>query len=119
MSKKEIEELRSLVLGERRGERGPFSSGLRARLQTFLKAKLREGESLKRVGEELGLSKATVHYWKSRWSEPSESPAKLRCVKVVSEKPVHGRKVTILGPAGTRVEDLSLDDVAALWRKLS
>lgn len=118
MSKKEIEELRSLVLSERSGERGPFSSGLRARLQTFLKAKLREGESLKRVGEELGLSKATVHYWRSRWSEENKDTAKLRRVKVVSEKAVSGRTVTLHGPAGTRIEGLGLDDVAALWRKL-
>ena len=119
MSKKEVEELRSLVLSERRGERGPFSSGLRARLHAFLKAKLREGESLKEVGAELGLSKATVHYWRSRWSEEAQGAAKLRRVKVVSEKPVSGRRVTLHGPAGTRIEDLDLDDVAALWRKLS
>ena len=119
MSKKEIEELRSLVLSERRGERGPFSIALRARLHAFLKAKLREGESLKEVGAELGLSKATVHYWKSRWSEENKDTAKLRRVKVVSERTSPGMKVTMHGPAGTRIEDLGLDDVAALWRKLS
>jgi hypothetical protein len=119
MSKKEIEELRSLVLSERGEKKGPFSGALRDRLNTFLRAKVREGESLQKVGAALGLSSHTVQYWKSRWSERDEGPAKLRRVKVLAERPVSGRKVTMHGPAGTRIEDLDLDEAAALWRKLS
>lgn len=119
MSKKDIEQLRALVLSERRAKRGPFSTTLRERLNTFLKARAREGESLKSVGEQLGLSNATVQYWKARWSERAERAPKLRRVTVVAEKSPSEKEVTMHGPAGTRVEDLTLDEVASLWRKLS
>lgn len=63
MSKDEIEELRALVLSERLGKRGPFSGALRERLHEFLKAQSRAGASLNKLGAELGLSHATVHYY--------------------------------------------------------
>lgn len=80
MSKKEIEELQSLVLSERSEKKGPFSGALRDRLNTFLRARAREGESLQKVGAVLGLNSHTVQHWKSRGGE---SAAKLRGVKVV------------------------------------
>ncbi len=119
MSNKDIEQLRALILSERRENKGPFSKGLRERLNNFLKARFQEGEPLKRVGAQLGLSHATVQYWKARWGEQNKPGAKLRRVEVVSEEAVASRTVTLQGPAGTRIDGLSLDEVAALWRKLS
>lgn len=119
MSDQEIEELKALVLSDRKARRGPFSREVRERVQGFLKSKWRSGAQLKQLGQELGLSAHTVQYWRSRWGEGVENKAKLRRVKVASEKPVVSEAVTMHGPAGTRIDGLSLDDAAALWRKLS
>lgn len=118
MSNKEIEQLRAMVLSERSERKGPFSKALRERLNAFLNERYRAGESLKKVGDQLGLSKATVQYWRARWGERVEKKAKLRRVKVVTEKPATTKVVTLHGPAGTRVDGLNLDEVAAVWRKL-
>ena len=119
MSDQEIEELRALILSERGDKKGPFPKGLRERLNGFLKAKWQQGASLKRVAGQLGLSDHTVQYWRTRWGERGKADAKLRRVEVVSEKPGKlAKTVTIHGPAGTRVEGLSLDEVASLWSKL-
>ena len=120
MSDQEVEELRALILSERGKKKGPFPKALRARLNGFLKGKWQQGASLKRVGEQLGLSGPTVQYWRARWGEQDKKGAKLRRVEVTSEKvPAPKKSVTVHGPAGTRVDGLSLDDVATLWSKLS
>ena len=118
MSDQEIEELKALVLTDRKERRGPFSKQVRERVQGYLKKKWRSGVSLKRVGQELGLSDHTVQYWRARWSERGEEGAKLRRVEVVAESAPSARVVTVHGPAGTRVDGLSLDEVTTLWRKL-
>ena len=120
MSNEEIKELRSLILSERGEKKGPFSSALRNRLDEFLKSKWHEGQSLKTLAEQLGLSGHTVQYWRSRWGEPKKSGSQLRRVEVIAERRSAPRKaVTMHGPAGTRIEGLSLDDAAELWRRLS
>ena len=121
MSDQETEELRALILRERGEKKGPFPKALRERFNGFLRSKWRAGVPLKRVGQELGLSSHTVDYWRARWGERDKDEAKLRRVEVVKEKPLARAKsrVTMHGPAGTRIEDLNLDDAAALWSKLS
>lgn len=119
MSDREIEALRVLVASDRRGKRGRYSPEVRKRLEAYLKKAWRSGTSLKRAGESLGLSGATVAFWKARWSERAERAPKLRRVTVVAEKASSEKTVTMHGPAGTRIEGLTLDEVAALWRKLS
>jgi len=121
VSDQEIEELKALVVSDRRRRRGPFSKEVRQRVEAYLKEKWRSGMSLKRLGEEIGVSGHTVTFWRARWGERDEAQPKLRRVEVVSEKPRKPAKtsVTMHGPAGTRIEGLNLDDAAALWRKLS
>ena len=123
MSDQEIEELRALILSEREGKKGPFPKALRERLNGFLKSKWQQGVPLKRVGQELGLSAHTVDYWRARWGERKRVSSKLRRVEVVSEKPKKPKRaessVTMHGPAGTRINGLSLDEAAALWSKLT
>lgn len=119
MSDQEIDSLRALILSDRRKRRGPFSQDVRERVQGYLKKKWRSGVSLKHLGEQLGLNDHTVQFWRSHWGERDESEAKLRRVQVVSEKVETGSEVTMHGPAGTRIDGLTLDAVATLWRKLS
>jgi hypothetical protein len=123
MSDQEIKELRALVLSDRRSSRGPFSQEVRERVQGFLKEKWQSGEKLKHIGQQLGLSHHTVQYWSSHWSERDAVAPKMRRVEVVSERTTAREKknstVSMHGPAGTRIDGLSLEEVATLWRKLS
>lgn len=118
MSDKEIEELRALVRSDRRTRKGPFSIETRQRLQAFLKRRWQAGESLASLGQQLGLSDHTLQYWRSHWGERPKRGMQLRRVEVIAERPLTG-KVTLHGPAGTRIENISLDEVTELWRKLS
>jgi transposase-like protein len=90
-------------------------------VEGLLKEKWRAGSSLNRLGEELGISGHTVSFWRARWGEREAASPKLRRVEVVKEKAKTPRaaRVTMHGPAGTRIEGLNLDEVAALWSKLS
>jgi len=121
MSDQEVEEMKALILSDRKARRGPFSREVRERVQGYLKEKWRSGRSLKVLGTELGLSDHTVQYWRARWGEREEAQPKLRRVKVVKEKRQAWTKsrVTMHGPCGTRIEGLHLDEVAALLRRLS
>jgi hypothetical protein len=119
MSDKEIEELRALIRSDRRARRGPFSSELRERLSVFLRSRWQRGESLQKLAKELGLSDHTVQYWRSRWGERGEPRARLRRIEIVAERPIFEARLTMHGPKGTRIEDLSFDDALELWRRLS
>ena len=119
MIDKEIEELRALVRSDRRARKGPFSPGLRQRLNVFLKRRWQAGESLKVLAAQLGLSDHTVQFWRSHWGERSERGVQLRRVEVIAARPIAEGRFTMHGPAGTRMDELTLDDAAELWRKLS
>jgi hypothetical protein len=115
----EIEELRALVRQDRRASKGPFSPELRERLKDFLRRRWQAGESLRELGRQLGLSHHTVQFWRSHWGECKQRGAQLRRVEVISETPLVSNTLTVHGPAGIRIEGLTADDVAELWRKLS
>src|SRR5690606_21460919 len=119
MSDQEIEELRALVVSSRKKRHGPFPREVSERLQSYLKKKWRSGASLAQLGAQLGLSDSTVSYWRSHWGERDKKGGQLRRVEVVAEKGKTARAVTVHGPCGTRLEGLSLGEVAELWRKLS
>lgn len=119
MSDREIEGLRALVRADRRVRKGPFSPELRERLNDFLRRRWQAGESLGKLAKQLGLSNHTVQFWRSHWGERKKRGAELRRVEVISETPLPANPLTVHGPAGMRVEGLTADDVAELWRKLS
>ena len=119
MIDKEIEELRALVRSDRRARRGPFSTELRERLNAVLKRRWQAGESLRKLAKDLGVSNHTVQFWRSHWGERQKRGAQLRRVEVVSETPLLTSLLTVHGPAGTRIEGLTSDELVELWRKLS
>ena len=114
--KNEVYELRRQIRATRAdGQRGPFPRELRHRLQAYLRRRWDQGESLRDLAAELGLSDHTVQYWRSRWRQPTQQGA-LKVVEVISEEP---SGLTLHGPHGTRVENLTLSEVTDLWRRLS
>jgi hypothetical protein len=119
MSDQEIEELKALVISDRKSKSGPFSHEVRERVQGFLKEKRQSGERLKHIGQQLGLRHHTVQYGRSRWIERDEKTPNLRRVAVASEKATESKTLTMYGPAGARIDGLNLEEAAAHWRKLS
>jgi hypothetical protein len=98
MSDQEVEELKALVLSDRRKRRGPFSREVRERLAGYLRGKWQAGASLKRLGEELRLSGHTVQFWTARGDERVRALPKPRRVEVDRENTAKskGELVTIM-----------------------
>ena len=118
MSDKEIDKWRRLISDDRQTRKGPFDPELRVPLEAYLRRRWLAGTSTQQLSEELGINHHTVLFWRSRWGARSGSKTQLRRIEVVAERPL-AAKVTVHGPAGTRIENISLDEAAELWRKLS
>jgi hypothetical protein len=109
------DELKALVMQARQEKLGPFPETLRHRLLRYAIERWRAGVPMKSVSDEVGVSVATLSYWRAKTAVPSGQ--KIRPVKLVEQQPT--RTHTAFGPCGTRIEDLSLDEIAELFRKLS
>jgi hypothetical protein len=118
MSDKEIDKWRRLIASDRQERKGPFDPELRVPLEAYLRRRWQAGASTQQLSEELGINHHTVLFWRSRWGARNGAKLQLRRVEVIAERPL-ADKVTLHGPAGTRIENLSLDEVTELWRKLS
>lgn len=106
--------LKALVEADRGEGKGRFDDTLRERLLSYAEQRWREGATTREVADELGMSQATVAYWRAR-----RSP-ELRPVQVVAEHTLEPEKrFRLSGPCGTALEDVTLGEVAELWRKLS
>lgn len=114
MSNQEVHELRKIIRAKQGA--GPFTPEARRRLQAFLRTRWEAGESLQGWADKLGLSRATASYWRSQWGARPSRETALRVVEVIDERPIE--TVTVHGPSGTRVEGLTLDEVAELWRRM-
>lgn len=116
MAKDSGKNLKALVAADRRDRRGAFDVVLRERLIAYTERRRLEGATTREVAEELGMSVATVSYWRSRRAEPA-----LQRVQIVSEHPAAAEepRFRLLGPCGTMLENVTLGEVAELWRKLS
>ena len=88
-------------------------------MNDVLRRRWQSGESLRKLAKQLGLSNHTVQFWRSHWGERKKRGAELRRVEVISEVPLPANHLTVHGPAGMRVDGLTTDEVADLWRKLS
>jgi len=114
MRDQEREALRTAIVVSRRTRRGPFSRELRERLIAHVHQARARGDSVETISLALGLCSKTVYGWLSK-----AKPSRLRQIQVVSERPTQPRGALLMrGPAGTCVEGLSVDDIAAIWRKL-
>src|ERR1043165_4197462 len=110
------DELKALVLRARQENQGPFPETLRQRLLRYAVERWKAGVSVRTVAAELGMSGHTLSYWKAQAMGFSE---KVRPVKVIEKPAAKAKGYTLSGPSGTRLDDVSLDEIAELFRKLS
>jgi len=92
---------------------------LRERLVAYAKRRWAEGVSNKALAIELGVNRHTLSYWRACLNglTVARKTSPLKRVEVVV--PGRQRTLTLRGPHGVRVDELTLDDVAELLRKLS
>jgi len=119
MSDKEIDTWRRLIAIDRQQRKGPFDPELREQLDAYLKRRWQSGTGTQQLSDELGINHHTLLFWRSRWGARTQVKGQLRRVEVIAERPLRASKLTLHGPAGTRIENMSLDEVTELWRKLT
>ena len=101
-----------LKLASRRDRRGRLPEELRAEAVAFAKAEHASGKRYKSIASALGVKAETL----MRWCRRSGGPKKFARVVVKRAAPP---QVTVHGPAGTRIEQLSIAQAAELLRALS
>ena len=114
MSQRMAEKLRRELDGVK-GRRGPcFPRDLKERAGAWLAERRAAGATVAELAAELGLASGTV----LRWSATKlQSTRALVPVEIVAE-PMAVSSMSIVSPAGFRVEGLSFTDVVALLKAL-
>jgi len=100
-----------LKLVSRRDSRRRVPEELRAEAVAFAKAQHALGQRYKPIAKALGVKAETL----MRWCRASREPKFTRVVV----KPAAPERLTVHGPAGTRIEQLSIAQAAELLRALS
>jgi len=98
---------------EARGRGIRYPSELKTRLVSETRNRTAGGETLKAIGEDLGVSWRTLARW---CAEGGRGRRAFRSVEVVA---VPSATPTVHGPRGLRIEGLDLDGVAELIRRLA
>lgn len=102
-----------LKLASRRDSRRRVPEELRAEAVAFAEAERASGERYKSIAKTLGLKPDTLMRWCRRGRGPK------RFARVVVVKRATQPELTVHGPAGTRIEQLSIAQAAELLRALS
>ncbi|MEZ4311922.1 MAG: helix-turn-helix domain-containing protein [Polyangiaceae bacterium] len=106
MSGREMLETTGVPVLKRRGLR--YDARERARAVEYARRRLGQGTSKRAIAGELGIAAPTLERWM----------AVSAFVPVELVEPSRG-SVVVHGPAGLRVEGLSLVEIAELWRRLA
>jgi len=101
-----------LKLASRRDSRRRIPEELRAEAVAFAKAEHAMGRRYKSIASALGVKAETLMRWCRRGREPK------RFARVVVKRAAQP-ELTVYGPAGTRIEQLSIAQAAELLRALS
>ena len=98
------------VRGRVRGD-----AAFKARVARFVTARRAAGEPLGAIASALGIPQSSL----LRWAAPAKAAPRFSRVRVTSGASESGvRAWTVHGPAGLRIEGLTVAEVAALWAEL-
>ena len=123
MEKTEIDRLKQAVARDRKGStcRGKaFNPKLRAQVVAHTQQRVQSGERLPAIAASMGIKYDTLRYWIEGPSpKRADKSSAFRPVRVTEGQPSAAAGVTLFGPGGTRIEGLSLEQAAALLRRMS
>ncbi len=110
---KETETLREALIQIRNGRsRWRCPSRLREEIVRYSQSRRSEGWPIRKIAEELGLSKTGL----SRWLDAASG--RLRPVRVMESAPPRSLDLVLITPQGFRLEGLSTASAADLLRQL-
>ena len=99
-----------LRLSEGRDSRNRVPAGLRAEVTAYAQSAQRDGQSYTAVARGLGIKVQTLMRW-------CRVPSQPRFSKVLVSRPSN-KTLTMHGPGGTRIEGLSVEQIATLMKTL-
>lgn len=107
------EELAAAVeeLGSGKGKRRKYPMDLRQRLVEFAREQRAEGKQLKSIAVRVGVSPTLLHRWQK------QRAGSFRRVELQPPPSSAGRFV-LQAPHGVRVEDLGVEELVAILRRL-
>jgi predicted transcriptional regulator len=113
MTERRAADLRGALSAHETGRGKRYDAALKAQAMDLASQRRSEGQSWRKVAEELGLRVETVR----RWCEGS-APKGVRMRTVESVMAPEGRGVVVVSPRGLRVEGLTIDQAVVLLRAL-
>jgi hypothetical protein len=90
------------------GQGRPYRHDERARAIEYTSARRNEGAGLNRIAREIGVARGTLKKWIDAGA--------FEAVEIAEVVP---RRYTLLGPCAVRIEDLTLEEIAQLVRRLA
>jgi hypothetical protein len=103
----------ALSTTERVGAGRGYPPALRLRAATYIAQRRSEGVTDEQIAREIGVSAMTFRRW------VGARRGSFAVATVVDATPAPVAAIVVHGPCGLRVEGLSVDEVAALWSRLS
>ena len=100
-----------------RRSRDGYPSRVRAQVTALAASELASGHSVSSTARRLGLAASTLARWLD--AEPDATPGFVPVVLPEVQAPSHSSPISVVTPAGFRVEGLDLDGVVAMLRRLS
>ena len=98
-----------------------YSRDLQGRVTSWAKGRRAAGLSVPRMCLEVGIGEPTLRRFleEADGALANRKPAGFMRVKMVEPASAPGRDVVVHGPCGTRLEGLSVSEVAELFRRLA
>ena len=123
MSTPDLNQTRAVLEGLRAGRGGRVSAEIRREILVAVEAAHDGGLSYDRIAEALSIPSKLLGRWRRRekhrrrgqQSTASTSGAEFAAVRV----PLPAAEVVVYGPGGLRIEGLSVDALAELFRRLA
>ena len=116
MSDHEAHLLRREVLACERGRGKRYPEALRHRLRRWIRRRAVSGVSLREIAAEVGLSAETVRRWNEEAATASTALVRVEVDERVAADPAAPHHLTLVSPAGYRLERLTIEQAAAILR---
>lgn len=114
--------LRERITHVRKTENVRVHGELLEDMKRYAYARRRDGKGGRTIAKELITARSTVYSWLRNVSSPadktkSSTPAMMLPVTVKAER-ANARTFELHGPVGSKIIDLTLEEVATIWRAL-
>ena len=100
-----------------RDERGRVPKEVRREVVQLVEEARATGRTYTELAREIGMSFATLMGWRKQLQEKRMVPVHIRATELVGT--VHEQTHAVHGPRGMRIDGMSIENIAELWKRLS